>query len=302
MVFAIQFYFEFYNLPSSDFRPDGWIFIRNSNLILIIRCYYIILNSCGIRRKQKSVRRPGRVPNEADWERKDQLAKESKMKLLIAEDDTDLNDIIVRKMQLEGLDVDTCFNGEDAAYRLIYGDYDIAVLDIMMPKMDGLETLKTVRAMGCKTPVIFLTAKDTVVDRVKGLNCGASDYMVKPFSFEELIARIRAVTRTASGLGSSELVIGNLTLDLSSHVVKRNNKEIRLTGKEYGLLEYMMLNKNRILSRERILAHVWGFDYEGNENIVDVYINYLRKKIDGEYPEKLIHTVRGIGYCLREEL
>ena len=223
------------------------------------------------------------------------------MKLLIAEDDIDLNDIIVRKMQAEGLDVDTCFNGEDAAYRLLYGDYDVAVLDIMMPKMDGLETVLKVRNEGCRTPVIFLTAKDTVVDRVKGLNIGANDYMVKPFSFEELIARIRAVTRTASGINSSVLSISNLTLDLNSHLVERNNEEIRLTGKEYRLLEYMMINKNRILSRDRILTHVWGFDYDGNENIVDVYINYLRKKIDVGDSEKLIHTVRGIGYCLRED-
>ena len=222
------------------------------------------------------------------------------MKLLIAEDDIDLNEIIVRKMQAEGFDVDSCFDGEDATYRLEYGGYDVAVLDIMMPKMDGLETVTRIRARGCETPVIFLTAKDTVADRVKGLNLGASDYIVKPFSFEELIARIMAVARTASGNRSSLLSLGDLTLDLNSHVVTRAGEEIRLTGKEYRLLEYLMLNKNRILSRDRILTHVWGFDFEGSENIVDVYMNYLRKKIDEGHSNKLIQTVRGIGYSLRE--
>lgn len=223
------------------------------------------------------------------------------MKLLIAEDDSDLNEIIVKKLRAEGFDVDTCFDGEDAAYRLEYGDYNVAVLDIMMPRMDGLQTVSQIRSRGCETPVIFLTAKDTVADRVKGLNLGASDYVVKPFSFEELIARIMAVTRTASGNSSSVLSLGDLTLVLNSHVVARAGKEIRLTGREYRLLEYLMLNKKRILDRDRILTHVWGFDFDGSENIVDVYMNYLRKKIDEGHSEKLIHTVRGIGYTMRIE-
>ena len=223
------------------------------------------------------------------------------MKLLIAEDDTDLNEIIVKKMRAEGFDVDNCFDGQDAAYRLEYGNYDVAVLDIMMPKMDGIQTVIQIRSRGCETPVIFLTAKDSIQDRVKGLNIGASDYIVKPFSFDELIARIMAVARTASGNPSSVIELGDLSLDLNSHVVKRGGKEIRLTGKEYRLLEYLMLNKKRIIDRDRILSHVWGFEYEGNDNIVDVYMNYLRKKIDEGYPEKLIHTVRGLGYTMRTD-
>ncbi len=223
------------------------------------------------------------------------------MYILIAEDDEDLNEIIVKKLRAEGFIVDNCFDGEEAVERLEYADYDVAVMDIMMPKTDGITALSRLREIGNNTPVIFLTARDAVSDRVKGLNLGANDYVVKPFSFDELIARIMAVTRTASGNTSSRLKLSDLTLDMDSHVVVRGDREVNLTGKEYALLEYLLLNKNSILSREKILSHVWGYDYEGGDNIVDVYMNYIRKKIDGEYAEKLIHTVRGIGYTMRSE-
>ncbi|MCR5824959.1 MAG: response regulator transcription factor [Oscillospiraceae bacterium] len=222
------------------------------------------------------------------------------MKLLIAEDDADLNEIIVKKLRAEGFDTDACFDGETAAERLLYADYDVAVLDIMMPVLDGVSAVRRLRAQGNTTPVILLTARDSIADKVDGLDAGANDYVVKPFSFDELIARIRAVTRTASGNPSALLCLDDLSLDLSGHVVRRGGTELTLTGKEYALLEYLMLNKGRILSREKIVSHVWGYDYEGGLNVVDVYVNYLRKKVDEGHAVRLLHTVRGIGYTMRE--
>lgn len=223
------------------------------------------------------------------------------MRLLIAEDNADMNDIIVKKLRAEGFEVDSCTNGEEAVYFLQYGDYDAGVFDIMMPVMDGMKALEKLRLLDIQTPVIFLTAKDSIQNKVDGLNLGASDYVVKPFSFDELIARIRAVVRTAAGSAASVLEMDDLCLDMNSHVVKRAGEEIRLTGKEYRLLEYLFLNRNQILDRDKIINHVWGFDFEGGTNIVDVYMNYLRKKIDDGHETKLIHTVRGIGYAMRIE-
>lgn len=222
------------------------------------------------------------------------------MKLLIAEDDADLNEIIVKKLRAEGFDVDACFDGEAALEHMLYADYDVAVLDIMMPVLDGVEAVRRLRAKENATPVIFLTARDAVADKVDGLDAGANDYVVKPFSFDELIARIRAVARTASGNPSAHLALDDLTLDLQSHIVRRGGEEITLTGKEYALLEYLLINKGSILSREKIVSHVWGYDYEGGLNVVDVYMNYLRRKLDEGHERKLIHTVRGMGYVMRE--
>ena len=222
------------------------------------------------------------------------------MKLLIAEDDADLNEIIVKKLRAEGFDVDACFDGEAALEHMLYADYDVAVLDIMMPVLDGVEAVRRLRAKGNATPVIFLTARDAVADKVDGLDAGANDYVVKPFSFDELIARIRAVARTASGNPSAHLALDDLTLDLQSHIVRRGGEEIALTGKEYALLEYLLINRGSILSREKIVSHVWGYDYEGGLNVVDVYMNYLRRKLDEGHDRKLIHTVRGLGYVMRE--
>ena len=223
------------------------------------------------------------------------------MKLLIAEDEKSLNDVITKKLTHEGFSVDSCFNGADALDRLLYADYDLAVLDIMMPEMSGTEVVTNLRREGKQTPVIFLTAKDTVNDRVTGLNLCASDYIVKPFSFDELIARIMAVMRTASGSVTNSVTLGGLTLHTDSHITELDGKEITLTGKEYDLLEFLMINKGRILSKAKILSHVWGYDYEGGDKIVEVYMNYLRKKIDSGRDEKLIHTVRGIGYVMKVE-
>ena len=223
------------------------------------------------------------------------------MKLLIAEDEEDLNRIIAMKLRGEGYEVDCCFDGEEALEHLLYAEYDAAVLDIAMPVMDGLETVKRLRSQGKTTPVIFLTARDTVLDRIEVLDAGASDYVVKPFSFDELLARIRAVMRTARGSASEVYELDDLSLNTRSHIVARAGKQIDLTGKEYRLLEYLLINKNQILSRERILNHVWGYDFEGSGNVVDVYMNYVRKKIEADGQRKLIHTVRGIGYVMRVE-
>lgn len=222
------------------------------------------------------------------------------MRILLAEDERDLNSIITQKLISDGYSVDNCFDGEEAIDILSYTDYDAVILDIMMPKADGFAVLRYLRDAGKTTPVLFLTAKDAVSDRVKGLDSGANDYLVKPFSFEELSARIRAMMRTSFGTVSNTISVADLSMDCATHIVKRGEKEITLSAKEYALLEYLMHNRGIVLSREKIENHIWNFDYEGGTNVVDVYISYLRKKIDDGYSEKLIHTVRGKGYVLRE--
>lgn len=223
------------------------------------------------------------------------------MRILFAEDEQDLNHIITKKLTSQGYSVDSVYDGEEAIDILSYTDYDAVILDIMMPKADGFAVLRALRSKGKNTPVLFLTARDSVQDRVAGLDSGANDYLVKPFSVEELLARIRAMTRTAFGVSDSLLSVGDLTMDTAAKVVKRGGKEIPLSAKEYALLEYLMHNAGIVLSREKIENHIWNFDYEGGTNVVDVYIRYLRKKIDEGYDKKLIHTVRGRGYVLREE-
>ncbi len=223
------------------------------------------------------------------------------MRILFAEDERDLNHIITKKLTSQGYSVDSVYDGEEAIDILSYTDYDAVILDIMMPKVDGFAVLRALRGAGKNTPVLFLTARDSVQDRVAGLDSGANDYLVKPFSVEELLARIRAMTRTAFGVSDSLLSVGDLTMDTAAKVVKRGGKEIPLSAKEYALLEYLMHNAGIVLSREKIENHIWNFDYEGGTNVVDVYIRYLRKKIDEGYDKKLIHTVRGRGYVLREE-
>lgn len=222
------------------------------------------------------------------------------MRVLLAEDEEDLNRIITKKLVSQGYSVDSCYDGEEAIDSLSLVDYDAVILDIMMPKADGLTVLRHLRGMGKTTPVLFLTARDAVADRVKGLDSGANDYLVKPFSFEELLARLRAMMRVSFGVANNVLSVADLTMDTAAHVVKRGGTEISLSAKEYELLEYMMHNQGIVLSRERIEDHIWNFDYEGGTNVVDVYISYLRKKVDGKWEKKLIHTVRGRGYVLRE--
>lgn len=224
------------------------------------------------------------------------------MRILVCEDEEDLNLIISRKLKDEGYAVDSCFDGEEAIDCIDAAEYDGLVLDIMMPLADGFEVLSHLRKSGKKTPVLFLTAKDSISDRVKGLDSGANDYLVKPFSFEELCARIRAMTRVnQSNVQSSLLTLEDLTVDLASQEVKRGSENIELSAKEYALLIYLMKNAGTVISREKIEDHIWNFEYEGGTNVVDVYISYLRRKIDDGREIKLIHTVRGRGYVMKRQ-
>ncbi|MGN0735006.1 MAG: response regulator transcription factor [Anaerovoracaceae bacterium] len=223
------------------------------------------------------------------------------MRILIAEDQKDLNKILLKKLTAEGYSVDNCFDGEEALDFLAMAQYDGVILDIMMPKMDGLDVVKQMRASGDPTPVLFLTARDSVEDKVKGLDLGANDYLVKPFSFDELMARVRAMTRKTASTNSPVYEAADLRLDTSSRSVTRSGINIKLSAKEFALLEYLLRNKGQVLSREKIENSLWNFDYEGGTNAVDVYIRYLRKKIDEDFSPRLIHTVRGVGYVLKEE-
>lgn len=223
------------------------------------------------------------------------------MRLLIAEDEINLNRIMTRQLQDNGYQVDSCSDGEEAMDYLALEEYNAVILDIMMPKKDGLEILTWLRQQGNSTPVLFLTALDRIEDRVRGLDLGADDYLTKPFAFEELLARIRVLTRKKAGSATNIFSLGDLTLDAQSHQVRRGDTEISLSSKEFSILQYMILNKNIVLSRDKLERHIWSYDYEGSSNMIDVYIRYLRKKIDEPFERKLIHTVRGVGYVLREE-
>jgi DNA-binding response OmpR family regulator len=223
------------------------------------------------------------------------------MRILVVEDERSLNRIISELLKKEHYSVDSCFDGEEAESCLLCAEYDAIVLDIMLPIKNGLEILRGLRARNDKTPVILLTAKDSISDRVIGLDAGADDYLVKPFSSEELLARIRVIIRRAAGVTSNVFTVGDLTIDCDARIATRGECAIALSGKEFDILEYMIRNKGKVLTREKISNHIWNYDYEGGSNIVDVYIRYLRKKIDDGREVKLIHTVRGAGYVLRAE-
>lgn len=223
------------------------------------------------------------------------------MRLLVCEDQKDLNKIIVKRLKAEGYYVDSCFNGQEALDYIDMAPYDGIILDIMMPIKDGLTVLKEMQAAGKSYPVLFLTAKDSVEDRVSGLDLGADDYLVKPFSFDELLARIRVMTRKRADNSSNIFTAADLVLDTAAHTVTRGGKDINLSAKEFALLEFLLRNKGRVLTRSMIENNIWNFDYEGGTNAVDVYIRYLRKKIDEGFEPKLIHTVRGSGYMLKEK-
>ena len=226
------------------------------------------------------------------------------MRILVVEDEKKINDIIVKTLKQEKYGVDSCFDGEEALDYIFSVEYDIILLDIMLPKKNGFEVMESMRKKGIKTPVLFLTARDEIEDRVKGLDLGADDYLVKPFAFEELLARIRVVLRKNSVSGEDSgniLKIANLTVDCNKHEVFRDEISIKLSAKEFSILEYMMRNKGRVVSKEKIEEHVWDFDYEGGSNIVEVYIKFLRKKIDNDFSPKLIHTIRRVGYVLKVE-
>ena len=221
------------------------------------------------------------------------------MRVLVVEDERDLNRLIKKRLKEEGLSVDACYNGEEALDYLASVDYDLLISDIMIPKMDGIELVKRVREMKKDIPFIFLSAKDAVEDRVGGLDAGADDYLIKPFAFEELLARVRVLLRKNANIKTNVLKVGDLSLNLDTHLVKRGDKEIELSSKEFNLLSYMMLNSGIVLSREKLEEHVWDFDFSGSSNVIDVYIRYLRKKIDDGFETKLIKTIRGEGYTIK---
>ncbi len=223
------------------------------------------------------------------------------MRVLVVEDEKYMNRIISKKLKVEGYSVDSCHDGEEAINYIKSASYDIIIMDIMMPQKNGYEVLKEIRYEGNSVPVLFLTAKDALEDRVKGLDLGADDYLVKPFHFEELMARIRVMIRRSHGKASNQLQIADLILDINAHTVKRNNNFIELSAKEFAILEYMMQNAGIVLSREKLETHIWNYDYQGASNMIDVYIRYLRIKIDKDYEHKLIHTVRGIGYMIKDK-
>ena len=223
------------------------------------------------------------------------------MRILVVEDEPNLNRLISNKLKQNHYSVDSCFNGTDAIDYCSFAEYDAIILDIMLPGASGIEILRALRSRNDYTPVLLLTAKDSIEDRVSGLDSGADDYLTKPFSFDELMARIRVLLRRRSGGTSNIFSICDLTVNCDSHSVTRAGKDISLSSKEFAILEYMIRNKGIVLSRDKISQHIWNYDYEGGSNVVDVYIRYLRKKIDDGFENKLIHTVRGSGYILREE-
>ena len=221
------------------------------------------------------------------------------MRILVAEDEKDLNRVIVKELIKNHYSVDACYDGQEALDYIRCAEYDAIILDIMMPIMSGTEVVHALRKEKNPVPILFLTAKDSIGDRVAGLDIGADDYLVKPFAFDELLARIRAMIRRNSGNPDHCLTEANLKVDCNTRCVYRDNIEIELSNKEFAILEYLIRNKGIVLSRERIEQHVWNYDYEGGSNVVDVYIRYLRKKIDDAYEPKLIHTIRGSGYVLK---
>lgn len=223
------------------------------------------------------------------------------MRILLAEDQKDLNRLVAKRLGEENYSVDACFDGQEALDYIACTQYDAVILDIMMPKVDGLTVLKKLRAGNNRVPVLLLTAKDSIEDRVLGLDAGADDYLVKPFAFEELMARIRVMLRKPASIQSTVYQVGDLELHADTMKVFRAGREINLSGKEFSLLRYMMQNAGLVLSREKLEQHIWNYDYSGGSNVIDVYIRYLRKKIDDGQDKKLIHTVRGAGYVIKEQ-
>ncbi|WP_315324755.1 coaggregation response regulator transcription factor CarR [Fusobacterium pseudoperiodonticum] len=223
------------------------------------------------------------------------------MRILVVEDEKDLNNIITKHLKKNNFSVDSVFNGEEALEYLDYGTYDLIILDIMLPKVNGYEVIKKLRENKNETAVLMLTARDSIEDKIKGLDLGADDYLIKPFDFGELLARIRALVRRKYGNTSNTLEIDDLCIDIAKKTVVRGGKNIELTGKEYEVLEYLIQNKGHVLSRDKIRDSVWDYGYEGESNIIDVLIKNIRKKIDIGNSKQLIHTKRGLGYVLKED-
>jgi heavy metal response regulator len=221
------------------------------------------------------------------------------MRILIVEDEKSLAEAIKKGLEEEDYAVDVAYNGEDGLFMAENEPSDLIILDIMLPIIDGMTILKKIRKAGFKTPVLMLTAKDAITDKVSGLDSGADDYLTKPFHFEELLARIRVLLRRDSEVKTCAIQIGDLLIDMASHEVKRNGKEILLSAREYALLELLAINRDKVLSRTYISEHIYDYDFDLDSNVIDVFVNRIRNKIDRGSETKLIHTVRGAGYMLK---
>ncbi len=222
------------------------------------------------------------------------------MRILVVDDEENIANYLKKGLNESGYNVDTAFDGEEAVYLASINDYDLILLDIMIPKIDGIQVCKTLRKSHNSSYIILVTAKDKVDDKVIGLDAGADDYITKPFAFAELLARVRAILRRGSEDKENILKIKDLEVNLLNREIKRGNIDIELTSKEFSLLEYFIRNKNLVLTRTMISEKVWNIDFFTDTNVIDVYVNHLRKKIDKNFKEKLIHTVRGVGYILKE--
>ena len=220
------------------------------------------------------------------------------MRILVVEDEKDLNSRICSKLVKEGYNVDACYDGQAALDYMEAENYDGAIMDIMIPNKDGITVLREMRNAGIQVPVLFLTAKTETQDIVRGLDAGASDYMTKPFEFSELMARLRVILRTQNPVNENVITCGSLVVDMNNRQAIRDRKVIDLTVREYAILEYLARNRNVVVTREQIRVNIWNIDDDVNSNVIDVYIRYLRRKIDDNYEEKLIHTIRGVGYKL----
>ncbi|QPK93686.1 response regulator transcription factor [Actinomyces sp. zg-332] len=222
------------------------------------------------------------------------------MKILVVEDEKDLNRIIAKLLQKKDYVVDSAYDGIEALHYIKTSSYDAIIMDVMMPKLDGYKTVDQIRLSQNNTPIIMLTARDSLSDKINGLNLGADDYLVKPFEFDELLARLNALIRRKYGNATTKLTTQDLIVDTSNKTVMRNNVAINLTAKEYKVLEYLLQNKNRIVSREQIRQSVWDYDNEAESNVIDVLIKNIRKKIDINNSNTIIHTKRGLGYVIKE--
>ena len=222
------------------------------------------------------------------------------MRALLVEDDSTIADFVARGLKEAGFTVDHAADGQTGLEMAASGGYDVAIVDVMLPRRDGLSLIKDLRARGVATPVLILSARQTVDDRVSGLDAGGDDYLIKPFAFTELLARVQALIRRAtSAPASTQLTVGELTLDLRSRRAVRAGRDIELRPREFALLEYLMRNAGRVVSKTMILSHVWDYSFDPQTNVVDVLVHRLRDKIDRDFPQKLIHTVRGMGYVLK---
>jgi len=219
--------------------------------------------------------------------------------MLIVEDEKKVANFIGKGLQEEGYAVDLAFDGEDGLRMGTDPSYDLIILDIYLPKLDGLAALRKLRAQDVRTPVLLLTVRAAIEDKVLGLDSGADDYLTKPFAFQELLARVRALSRRRSDASATLIQVADLVLDLVGRTVSRGRRRIELTVKEFALLEYFMRSPDRVLTRTMIIEHVWNYDFDSETNVVDVYVNYLRRKIDAGSEQKLIHTVRGVGYIMK---